>query len=178
MTDQVAAPVDPVTPAPVQEPVPVAVDPKPAPAPVQEPAPVVPAPAPQDDVVALKARLAALEAKANRPCVAVRAFNASVCGLFTAGRATACAVRVINGFKTFLFFGVSGSLALASEFDAIDLTPFLSAILPDGVKVSTAQAVTLLSVAGIALRLVTKTPAFKRWAKPSQSAGSVDEPKE
>jgi hypothetical protein len=165
MTDEV------VTPAPAPAPTPT-----PEPAPVAPVAPVVVAP-PAEDVEALKARLAALEAKANRPCATIRAFNASICAVLTTGRVAACGLRVLNGFKTVLFFGVSGALALASEFDAIDLTPFISYVLPEGTHVSVAQAVTIMSVAGIALRIVTKTPAFKRWARPSQSSGSVDEPK-
>lgn len=134
---------------------------------------------------ALQAQLAAVLAAQQKPNVVVAAAaktgRASLCALFTTGRAAKCAWRFLNGIKTLLFFGVSLALALAQELNGIDVTPFVQMILPEGSHVSMAQAITLMSVAGLGLRLVTNTPAFVRWTKNKfggASDSAVDVPDE
>lgn len=153
-------------------------------------------PSPEEEIAALHARFDSLDAlireklttaapaapvvaEASGPCAAARAAYATWRATKTTGRAIACAYRVLDGLKTIIFFVVSGGLAVATELQAIDLTPYASMILPEGAHVSASQLITLLSLAGIGLRLVTKTPAFVRWTKAHTGGGSdsaVDEP--
>ena len=129
---------------------------------------VVAAPAPEV-VSALQQRIDELEAQVNRPCAAVRAAISS----WTFAK---CMANAIRGVRTLLFFGVTGCLALASELNAIDISPLVQFFLPEGTTVTVGQAITLMSVAGICLRLITKTPAFWRWQGGASPSGQVDDP--
>ena len=80
-----------------------------------------------------------------------------------------CTWRALEGLKTVLFFAVSGALAFADKLGAIDITPLLELVLPEGSKVSVSQVVILLSMAGIVLRFVTAGPMFKDWLGKSTS---------
>lgn len=84
---------------------------------------------------------------------------------------------LLQGLKTILFFGITASLGLAQELGNIDLTPLFSMVLPEGSKITVAQAVVLMSVAGVMLRLVTKTKVFNSMRKQFGSA-PVDDPTE
>jgi hypothetical protein len=142
-------------------------------------APPAAAPAPPDlaaQVAALQAQLDAL----NKPGVVKTA------GMF-AWTKTKCGARLVadfyaflNGVKTLLVFGVTGGLALLSEFDAIDLTPYVAKLIPEGSHIDTAGALALLSFTGIGLRLISKTPVFTKWASDKFGGGAsdsaVDEP--
>lgn len=111
------------------------------------------------------------------PCGAIRAFNTSIRASKTFGRAVACAYKTLNGLKTLMVFVVTGGLALAQELDAIDLTPWFSALLPEGGKINASQAVVLMSVVGVLLRLVTKTAIFaKKKVIGGASDSAVDVP--
>jgi hypothetical protein len=149
-------------------------------------------PAPtHEDISAINARFDALqaliesklpaatvvEAQAKGHCLAARALLATWSGTKATGRAIACAYRVLNGLKTILFFVLSGGLALATELQAIDLTPYVEMLLPAGAHVSGAQVITLLSLAGIGLRLITTTPIFVRWSNSFRGVGGASDSK-
>jgi hypothetical protein len=110
-------------------------------------------------LAALQAQLADIQAKANAPGVVKTA------GMF-AWTKTKCGARLVadfyaflKGARTILFFGLSCALALANELEAIDLTPYVAKLLPEGAHIDTAGAIVLFSLAGIGLRLISKTPA-------------------
>lgn len=103
--------------------------------------------------------------------------------LSLSGNATACAYRtamdVVRGVRTFLFFGVTGVIALADATGAIDVTPLMERFLPESVTgLTTAQLTLLMSVAGLWLRMVTKTPTFGRWRSSARGGSGVDSPEE
>lgn len=155
-----------------------------APAPAEPLVPAaVPAPAPAAVPPEVAAQLAALQAQVaalSKPGVVKSAglwgWTKTKCG----ARLVADFYAFLAGVKTLLVFGVTGSLALLSEFDAIDLTPYVAKVLPAGSHISTAGAITMLSVAGIGLRLISKTPVFTKWAankfRGGASDSAVDEP--
>lgn len=136
-----------------------------------EAAPVAPAPlSPQDQKIA---ELTALVEKAlasrtaapvveSKPGVTVRAW------LKTKSFASA-----LKGMRTLLFFGVTAVIGVADALNAIDLTGLIQSFT--GTTIKAGDLVTLMSIGGILLRLITKTPAFARWQKAAESGG-VDEP--
>lgn len=126
-------------------------------------------PAPGEDVIV----------QSKGPCAAWRAWFAAKEATFKAGRAAKCLYRMLDGIKALLVFGVTGGLALVQSLDMYDLTPYLEMILPEGSHVSASQAIVLMSVTGIGLRLITKTPVFTKWIGQKIGGGSdstVDEP--
>lgn len=182
MTDTNTATVAPAT-APAAAAAPVAPAPAPA-APVAAPAPDL-----QAQIAALQAQLAAVQNPAATHGVvklvgfaALRAWWTSVTAAVTMKNFVACASRTVyrsvEGLKTLLVFAVTGGLALVSEFNGIDLTPLVSAVLPAGAHLDVAQVITLMSVLGILLRLLTSTPVFRRAAKSVGGAAdsNVDTP--
>lgn len=84
--------------------------------------------------------------------------------------------QAIVGIRTFLFFAVTFVLSAAQELGMIDITPLIELFLPAGSKVSTSQAMLLISVVGIVLRTVTKTEMFASW-QASLGTRRVDPPK-
>ena len=165
----------------------------PAPAAPVAPAPVAPAAAPAPDlqaqIAALQAQLAAVQNPAATHGVvklvgfaALRAWWTSVTAAVTMKNFIACASRTayrsVEGLKTLLVFALTGGLALVSEFNGIDLTPLVQMFLPAGAHLDVAQVITLMSVLGILLRLVTSTPVFRKAAKTVGGAAdsNVDTP--
>lgn len=130
----------------------------------------------------LNARLAAAQkslATATTPTgtgVAAAVVNAVVVApVAGTGRLMACFWRSLTGLRTVLAFGITGALALATEFGNLDLTPLVAAFLPAGSKLNGAALVVLMSALGILLRLITNTPVFSRW-RPAATGAKVDEP--
>lgn len=174
----VAAPAAPVP--PVVEPVqpPAAVAPAAAPLAPIAPAPA-PAPAPDTTVVVL--------APAG-PCAAYRAWRAARCAAVTSFVETwnlaKAAGEFVKGMRTLLVFGITAALGLADSLNSIDISGLLESYL--GTKVKVGDIMTLMSIGGIMLRLVTNTPVFQSWkasvfvgggaAAPNAGSGSVDEP--
>jgi hypothetical protein len=86
---------------------------------------------------------------------------------------TKSVASALKGARTLLFFGVTALVGLADAFSAIDLSSLSEHYI--GTKIKFGDIITVMSVAGILLRFITKTPAFARWQKAAESGG-VDEP--
>lgn len=155
-------------------------------------APAAPA-ASADEVAALRAEIAALTkaitvqpaapaAAPAGPGVAKIVWGAGVRAWWASFEATVRAgsflSELLAGLKTLLVFSVTGALALLQEFNAIDLTPLVSAVLPANAKLDVAGVITLMSVLGILLRLVTKSAIFRKAKDAAAGAtdSKVDEP--
>lgn len=154
-------------------------------APVAAPAPAAPAPV-ADELAALKQQIAALTAKLDAPPpppapgvahivwgAGVRAWWASVEAVAKTYSGMKLVYGLLDGLKTLLVFSVTGALALMQEFEAIDLTPLISKFIPDGAHLDVATVITLMSVLGILLRIITKSPLFRR-ASAAVDGGATD----
>lgn len=107
-----------------------------------------------DYVSALEARLAALETQL-APKQGWTVWAASA-----VSRTSAAAWRAVSGLKSVIFFGIAGLASLADAFGAVDLTPYIDMFLPAGAHITTAQAVALMSLAGLFLRFLTHSSLF------------------
>ena len=103
----------------------------------------------------------------------------AACASLVAARAVSVFWRVLNGFKTIFFFGLTGILTMLEAFAGVDVSGFVVRLLPAGWNLSMSDVVVLISIAGILLRLVSNGPAFSRWRnQEGDVSGAVDVPAE
>lgn len=123
-------------------------------------------------------------------CATYRAWRAAKCAALTtvisSWNAARCVGRLVQGARTFLFFGVTGIMALSATLQGFDIASFISRWT--NIAVSSEDVMVFMAVGGLVLRFITTTPAFTRWQKAAQGgndgvsagvgSGSVDEPEE
>lgn len=130
--------------------------------------------------------LAAEPAASTNRCLAFRTWEKTQCAALTTFWSTWNAAtwvgRILKGVRTILFFTVTGGSALFASLQDIDLSGFLSKLT--GVEIQSADLVLFMSAAGLGLRFITNSSAFKRWRTaargdgeaPGIGSGDVDEP--
>lgn len=140
------------------------------------PAPVVsdpardatPAPAPSP-AVAVTNRCAAIHATVRAWEVA--RFSAALAVVSTWSFAK-CINNLLTGLRTIIVFGVIAFLGVADRLEGIDLTGLLTDYFPN---MKPTDVMTVMSLLGIGLRVISKTPLFEQW-RTGKKPGSVDEP--
>lgn len=86
-----------------------------------------------------------------------------------AGKVLGDTWKVVSGMKTVLFFGLAAAAGLADTLGAVDLTPYVQMFLPAGAKLTSSQVVLLMSLAGLILRSMTKSPMFTKATKADEA---------
>lgn len=136
-------------------------------------------PSPTQDAVAAVVEAATEPAPPNR-CMAFRAsvrawevarFSAvlAVVGSWSFAK---CINNLVTGFRTIIVFGVLGGIGLSDSLGSLDLTGLIQEYIPN---VKAGDIITVMSLLGIALRAISKTPLFQQW-RTGRKPGSVDEP--